>query len=94
MSELNTVVDELRSNATRLVESYAAVQEENKNLKEELDQLKKQLNEQSADVVKLKEEVKMQHLAGSLNGDGSKEVKLRINELVREIDKCIAQLNQ
>jgi len=93
MPELETVVKDLRANATRLVDKYNAAQQENRVLKEQLDELRTKLESHQDDVSKLREENEMMQLAGSVGGDGSREIKLRINELVREIDKCIAQLN-
>jgi len=93
MPELETVVKDLRANATRLVDKYNAAQQKNRVLKEQLDELRTKLESHQDDVSKLREENKMMQLAGSVGGDGSREIKLRINELVREIDKCIAQLN-
>ena len=42
------------------------------------------------------EKFKMLKMAKSLGGDSEKntEMKLKINELVREIDKCISLLNK
>lgn len=45
----------------------------------------------------MKEQIKMLKLAKKIDGEdnsSSKEVKLMINEMVREIDKCIALLNK
>ena len=45
------------------------------------------------------EQIKMLKLASKLDGNGegtnkNKDVKLMINEMVREIDKCIGLLNK
>ena len=45
----------------------------------------------------LNENVKMLKLASQIDGNevgSTKDVKLMINEMVREIDKCIALLNK
>ena len=45
----------------------------------------------------LNEQVKMLKLANQIDGNevgSTKDVKLMINEMVREIDKCIALLNK
>ena len=43
----------------------------------------------------LSEQYKVLKLAKSLSGEEVKstDIKLKINELIREIDKCIAQVN-
>jgi len=33
-------------------------------------------------------------IAGSVENKSTKDVKLKINEMVREIDKCIAQISR
>ncbi|MCD4771974.1 MAG: hypothetical protein K8R41_01175 [Bacteroidales bacterium] len=56
--------------------------------------LKKQIEEQNLQINILKEQINKIKLAKSLeNSDGSIEAKTKINELVREIDKCIGLLN-
>jgi len=59
----------------------------NNNLKLEAEKLEKQ-------IVELKEKNKILRLTGKDHGDGNREVKLKVNEIVREVDKCIAQLNR
>ena len=49
------------------------------------------------EINQLQEQVKLLKLAKQLEGDSvqdTKEVKLKINEMVREIDKCIALMNK
>ena len=49
------------------------------------------------EIVKLQEQIKLLKLAKQLDGEGvdkTKEVKLMINEMLREIDKCIALMNK
>jgi len=56
--------------------------------------LDEQIEEQKSYINKLKEQIKKIKIAKSLeNSDGSVEAKLKINEFVREIDKCIGLLN-
>ena len=49
------------------------------------------------EIVKLQEQIKILKLAKQIDGEGvdkTKEVKLMINEMLREIDKCIALMNK
>ena len=56
-------------------------------LKLELETLQKETEE-------LREKNKILRIAGGADPESNREVKLKINEIVREVDKCIAQLNQ
>ena len=50
--------------------------------------------QQEQEIEKLVEKNKILRIAGASKGGDSREIKLKINEIVREVDKCIAQLNQ
>lgn len=53
------------------------------------------LNQKDKNIDELKEKNKILKISSSLNNDGSdKSSKKQINDLVREIDKCIALLNK
>lgn len=71
----------LRREQTELQTRNAELQEINEKLNTEIDQLKEQ-------IVKLK-------ISKSLTDKkDSKEVKAKVDELLREIDKCVGLLNQ
>ncbi|NDV80956.1 hypothetical protein [Bacteroides sp. 51] len=72
-------------------------------LKRENNRLKQLLEEQKEEKVKMLEEIgqlKTNYTnlktatTISLNGSDVKETKLRLSKLVREVDKCIALLNE
>lgn len=72
-----------------------------KELKAELDETKGRLEElennlatRSKELEELKEKNKILRIAGNNGESDNREIKLKINEIVREVDKCIAQLNQ
>jgi hypothetical protein len=53
------------------------------------------LNQKDKNIDELKEKNRILKISSSLNNDGSdKSSKKQINDLVREIDKCIALLNK
>ena len=57
--------------------------------------IRKELTEKNQQISELNDKVKLLKIAGSVGGgESTKEVKLKINEMVREIDKCIAQINR
>ena len=61
----------------------------------EVDDLKNQLNQQRELVEELRAKNTLIKLAKSLNdtNEKSSDVKLKINQLVREIDKCVSLLS-
>jgi len=71
----------------QLKEDYNALKERNKRLKETIVKLEEKMKMQSEQIVKYK-------LGEKANSaDNCTDVKLKINELVREIDRCIGLLN-
>jgi hypothetical protein len=53
------------------------------------------IREQQARIVQLEEKVKTLQMANALTTkEDAASVRLRINELVREVDRCIAMLNE
>ena len=70
---------------------------ENTNLNKEISKHKTEINQLKSNISQLNEQVKMLKLASQIEGNevgSTKDVKLMINEMVREIDKCIALLNK
>ena len=53
-----------------------------------------ELRSSREEIEDLKEKNKILRIAGGTKGGDNREMKLKINEIVREVDKCIAQLNQ
>ena len=74
----------------------SSLKEQNMQLETKVSELKNTLEQRNAEIENFNEKVKMLKMAKSLSGDSEKntEMKLKINELVREIDKCISLLNK
>jgi predicted nucleic acid-binding Zn-ribbon protein len=67
---------------------------ENNNLKNQIRELNNTIAGQEDQITKLREQMKLLEVSRSVEtGKGSIEAKAKINELVREIDKCIGLLN-
>lgn len=65
-------------------------------LKGEREVLRQTINSYEGHIQEMKEEISVLRAANSLrnNKDGNKEVKLQINHLIKEIDKCIALVSK
>jgi len=97
MSEEFSAIEEIREYVLGLQKNVDLKKEENKILNDKIDSLKNEKDDLQALINQLKEQIKMLKLAKQIDGDEvkeSKDVKLMINEMVREIDKCIALLNK
>jgi len=92
----NTVLNSIREKVHLLMSNNSSLKEQNIQLETKVSELKNTLEEQNAEIENFNEKVKMLKMAKSLGGDSEKntEMKLKINELVREIDKCISLLNK
>ena len=97
MDERNTslLVDSLQSKGEKLIIQHKKAKEDIKQLKDENLFLQKKLSETKIQLTDVNEQNKVLKLAKTLSGKEGKstEIKLKINELIREIDKCIAKVN-
>jgi hypothetical protein len=79
-----------------LLKVYSILKEENKNLKSRNESLEKEVHEREAEMKELEKKYDRLKLSGAILGEGENalEAKRRINELMREVDKCIALLDR
>lgn len=95
MSDIALTADKLRSKIEKLVHLHTSLEAENAKLSHERQVLLRTIEEQKQAISSLEEQNRLVRLAKQLPGEkGNLDLKLRINELVREIDKCIALLNR
>lgn len=94
MSYLSESFDSLEIQVKKIIKVKQNLQQENKELGLENENLQKALEKCQSEIEELKERNKILRIAGSSKSGDNREVKLKINEIVREVDKCIAQLNQ
>lgn len=95
MNNLSETLDGLLLKAERLIRVNELMREENTRLYNANKQMKESLEEQIKELEELEEKYRVLKLAKSFSGDNEKslDAKQKINEFVREIDKCIALLN-
>lgn len=93
---MKATIDRLQQKVEKLVERFRASETTNLSLNQQLSSLQLQLEENRNRISDLKEKNKILKLSVSLQGKGedTKATKQQINELVREVDKCIALLNK
>ncbi len=92
-----SAVNDIRIYVKGLQKSLIESSENEKKLKNQIELLGEEKVTLKDEIVKLQEQIKLLKLAKQLDGEGiekTKEVKLMINEMLREIDKCIALINK
>ena len=85
----------LKSRIKKLIDAYGKLEEELATVRTENQELSNRLNENDSEVSRLKKEFYRVELSGAILGEGDEShvARKRINDLVREIDNCIALLN-
>ena len=96
MDHLSKRLENLRSQVQKLNTAFVQLNKINEDLSTENKELQEKLFRKGEKIKALKDERELIVNAKSLRevGLSSKEARHKINELVRGIDKCIAQLNQ
>ncbi len=89
LNVLNKKLDELLNRHHNLKREYAELKSGNEELRNEL-------QERDARIKELESKYERVRLSEALLGEegNASEAKKKINELVREIDKCVALLNR
>ena len=94
MNDAHELISGIEYKVRKLVNLQKENKSENELLLNQNTELKKNIEEQKKIINQLKEEFNRIKLAKSLESmKGSNDAKLKINELVREIDKCIELLS-
>ena len=94
MEALVNRINSIVNNLNLLFDKYDQLKHENDSLKKENSELKDRIEKQNVILDQLGEKVKTLQIArGEAGGGDRKDLKLKINEYIREIDKCIAMLN-
>lgn len=93
---MKATIERLHNKLESLLANYQQLKEDLKTSNQKVDVLSKQLDEHNQTIQQLNEKNKVLKLSSSIQGEqgDNKAAKQKINELVREIDKCIALLNK
>jgi len=95
MERFNASMERLERAFERVLAQRGTLQEENRLLSEEVQRLSRLLDRQSEKRAALEKEVDSMKLAAALSGDDSRrnQAKAELNHMLREIDQCLALLN-
>jgi len=90
------IINNIEVKVGKLIAKYDQLNAEKLDLQRNNNTLNVRLQEKECQIVALQDKVKLMNISKSV--DASKEevksTRLKINEYVREIDKCIALLNK
>lgn len=96
--KLTTELQSLERKILLLVKEHKSLKEENQFLKNENRQVKGVLHEKEEQINSFKNQIKITKIVNSIAVDkdqeSAAELKLKINEYIKEIDKCIAHLSE
>ena len=92
---LNNLISNIEKKLYNLLSSYENLKDKNLKLKDENNKLISKIEDNSQIINSLKDKIKIMSISKSVDVSKNdiKQTKLKINEYIREIDKCIAQLN-
>ena len=95
MAESINMISRIREKLIQLIELLRKLRIENIELQKNQKVLQEKIELQNKTIEELTEKNKVLIFAKSIkNGDLNSDVKMRIDEMVREIDKCIGLLNK
>jgi len=94
MADPTVLVSGIELKVLTLIRQLRLLKAENEQFQQEINQLKRENEEQKNMIRESESKMKILKTAKTLETkEGTVEAKARVNELLREIDKCIGLLN-
>lgn len=92
---LNNLISNIEKKLFNLLSSYENLKDKKLKLEDENKKLISKIEDNSQIINSLNDKIKIMSISKSVDVSKNdiKQTKLKINEYIREIDKCIAQLN-
>ena len=94
MEDFSALVSGIEFKTHQLIKRLKELTKDNVELKKQLAVLTREEEENKAKIKYLEDKNKILRIAKTIEGDDKTKAKLRINELLREVDRCIALLNK
>ena len=93
---MKNIVNNIEVKLGKLIAKYKQIREEKLILQQENENFVSVLKSKENEISELQEKIKLMNISKSVDASNQevKETRLKINEYVREIDKCIALLNK
>ena len=93
---MKTIIESIEIKLEKLIYKYNQTIKKNSDLKVNYENLSKKVNEQKSMILSLQDKIKLINISKSVdkNKEDVKATRSKINEYIRELDKCIALLNK
>ena len=94
---MKDLVVNIESKVKKIISLYNSLKKEKEEILEKNKTLKSEVEDRDKDIKRLEEKIKLLRITKSVSTqdvEKNKESRQKINEYVREIDKCIALLNK
>tara|TARA_B100001540_G_scaffold295323_1_gene296008 strand:- start:530 stop:811 length:282 start_codon:yes stop_codon:yes gene_type:complete len=90
------IVNSIEEKLHKFIAKYKQLYEEKEKIEQEYNKLSDKLDGYENEMTSLQEKVRLMKISKSVDTsqEDAKSTKLKINEYIREIDKCIALLNK
>lgn len=90
MTEHNKLIDNVQQKTEEILSRFSKVQQENKKMQQEIDNNQEIISGQKQIIKQLEDKITILKITKSLErGKENSDARLKINEMLREIDKCI-----
>jgi predicted RNase H-like nuclease (RuvC/YqgF family) len=95
MTDIDDTISLIAGKMERVIQVAEGYKADNERLKRQIDELSGQLYVKKQEIEVLESKFQSLKFAKTLISSGDiKDVKFKVNQMVREIDKCIALLNR
>lgn len=95
MANVETLVSSIDNKVHKVIERLQILQKENEQFRQEIHEQNQINQRQNQTIEELDQQINLLKTTRNLNTkEGTVEAKVTINELLREIDKCIGLLNR
>lgn len=93
---MKKIIENIDLKINKLINLYNQTKIDNLNLQKDNEMLKVLIEKKENNLKELEEKIKLMNISKSVDSSHGdiKATRLKINEYVREIDKCIALLNK
>ena len=94
---MKNLVENIEKKVSKLIQLYQSDQKEKEEILTEINKLELDLSDKDETIKRLEDKIKLLRITKSVStqdDERNKESRQKINEYVREIDKCIALLNK
>ncbi len=90
-NELLKQADDILARSKRVAERYVTLHEQNAKLKSEIESLRQELKSKQKQLEEVEQSMKVINIGNAAlqNSEDTQELKKKLNEYIREVDRCI-----